>query len=93
MNHTPGPWAMNGREQVVVRDRQGDSFVIADLSHSCFRERQLDNCRLIAAAPDLLEMLQIIYDTVGSYNIHTPLKDLGSIWQRTKDIIAKAEGK
>ena len=62
--HTPGPWA--GREydenwHIIVREGKEEIVVaIANNSGIEDRETMLANARLIAAAPDLLDILEEI---------------------------------
>jgi hypothetical protein len=53
--HTPGPWSINERAQVVA----------ADGGHIAYVECApvIANARLVAAAPELLEALQLIAQT------------------------------
>jgi hypothetical protein len=68
MKHTPGPWAAElGRDGsfLIEADRQGVTgglLVLASRNeHPLLAEQMHANARLIAAAPDLLEALQEMY--------------------------------
>ena len=59
--HTPGPWfteTLSNIGHCAIVD--ADGFTIADPS-----PMGQDNARLIAAAPDMLEALQLIYANAG----------------------------
>lgn len=59
--HTAGPWEVDGHPkdirptEIVKRFPDGNCGLICELTHSLFRDSQLANARLIAAAPELLE--------------------------------------
>lgn len=78
-SHTPGPWVAN---------HFGDVFQAADddlLIASCFGGMRSDaNSLLIAAAPDLLALLQEI-DSSGYFQ--------EEYWAKISAAIAKAEGR
>lgn len=59
MNHTPGPWTLteDERNTMFVRDANGG------LIWNSRRINQRGNARLIAAAPDLLNALNMICDS------------------------------
>lgn len=56
-NHTPGPWSvdLSNRNSVTVRD---NNYPVAEMWLSDGRHHA--NARLIAAAPELLEALQLL---------------------------------
>lgn len=54
--HTPGPWVARGGGYTQVMGGNPE-FLVADCScDRDYRQEDLANARLIAAAPDLLEM-------------------------------------
>lgn len=61
--HTPGPWIIEKSDGVTrghwIHDEAKEFVALAVMRHSS-REEETSNARLIAATPDLLEMLQII---------------------------------
>jgi len=89
MTHTPGPWAIAGEEHANVI--LSEDFVIADVY--AFKKGEAGprtdeegeaNARLIAAAPDLLEVAKAAYVYItGNPGLENALKQA----------IAKAEGK
>ena len=95
MEHTPGPWAINKKNEVVIRwgSKPGEYTVyVPDEVH----ESQIADARLIAAAPDLLE---VCHNAVGAYEA---LKSVGAdlillgydrCLKRLNQAIKKAEGK
>ncbi len=67
--HTPGPWAA-GRaipeDNVVSRIvRAGDDHIAVVMDLEDAAQEAADNARLIAAAPDLLAALQLVYANAG----------------------------
>ncbi len=67
--HTPGPWA-SGRAipaddtvSRIVRAGVDHIAVVMDLDGAA--QEAVDNARLIAAAPDMLAALQLIYANAG----------------------------
>lgn len=59
--HTPGPWTVTqGWSQSV-----GDCYVIQECS--THEEEMLANAKLIAAAPELLQALGMLYSETKSY--------------------------
>lgn len=79
MSHSQGPWRVEG---VEVRDAN-DRPVVWELGN-----RNEDDHRLIAAAPELLDALKRLFDTglVREFD-HTPE------YQAVLAVIAKAEGR
>jgi hypothetical protein len=51
MKHTPGPWAYDGLDRVIVKEN------VKDIAHMDRTASEAD-ARLITAAPDLLEALK-----------------------------------
>jgi len=94
--HTPGPWGQNltldhdGDELRVVRDgAPAPGFHVAmvyghggDYEHDTARQA---NGRLIAAAPELLEALEMAHDIVVKHGNH-------GFAQLMLDVISKAKG-
>jgi len=64
--HTPGPWEQGtqtrGSTTLVARIETG--FAVAEMRNVHFREEAEANARLIAAAPELLEALQLAYSVL-----------------------------
>jgi hypothetical protein len=64
--HTPGPWTFTAGEYLYVngKDEAGKRVYITQRDHrfqsKTNQERIVADCRLIAAAPDLLAALQVI---------------------------------
>lgn len=62
--HTPGPWTIHGdltnpRNAYTIRDLSGDTLAAVRLE--CVHSKIADaNARLIAAAPDLLAVLESV---------------------------------
>jgi hypothetical protein len=71
--HTPGPWSVD-QSKTCVTNNTGTS-VIAEVMCPYTPGRQLANARLIAAAPELLAMLQRINREVDDNDINADLTD------------------
>ncbi len=87
--YTPGPWRISegSRTRVISRIHR----VIADCGHST-SDLDLGNAQLIAAAPELLEELRAIRDTIEK-RTETPLADLVDFHlEQILRLIQKAEG-
>ena len=85
--HTPGPWrcmpiSESGWVDIVADDPTRSAFIVASTRH----EHAEDNARLIAAAPELLEVvLDILSDYKGIVN--------QGLYSLAEAAIAKATGK
>ncbi len=87
--HTPGPWATHlVDETVVVIPRRPLPQRISMLGHSeVADDEDYANARLIAAAPELLEALSVLYAVAA--------EQLGDDWAAVTNaaaVIAKARG-
>lgn len=82
-NHTIGPWSFDEYLNIVGRDGQ-----IVKVEGVCLSSSDVAraNARLIAAAPDLLEALQLIVRGYGVSFQDAALKTI------VKEAIAKAKG-
>ncbi|HUT57335.1 MAG TPA: hypothetical protein VNA25_05620 [Phycisphaerae bacterium] len=79
--HTPGPWEWwPGTLGGVVSERNGNHIAVP--ARGMRREA---NARLIAAAPELLDMLKTIENDAGQVPEW--------LWGRIQDVIEKAEGR
>lgn len=58
MTHTPGPWAVGLREDQTIFTEN----LLRVATVECPRKEWKANARLIAAAPDLLEALEMVRD-------------------------------
>lgn len=54
--HSPGPWHIKRWQPIGIESKDG--YIIADFISARHREEAVPNARLIAAAPDLLEVLK-----------------------------------
>lgn len=97
MNHTPGPWRFNDNTQwwktnpysVTVRKPGVSSATVANIPERATitpEERQA-NARLIAAAPDLLEALQTLPQSLAATD-----EDLNRWTEKARAAIVKATG-
>ena len=101
MNHTPGPWKARG---YVVIDAE-ENYVGRTLQRAVPKYNHLDDARLFAAAPDMLEALQIIppekLELLADWiDLHFPddenpevQNDLRAMATKAREVIKKARGK
>jgi len=98
--HTPGPWSVGNTDPLLFGVKRGNGMApIGFVYGPSFPERSalgseaLANARLIAAAPDLLEALQMIYSETADY---IRLNNLGGMdnqcMKLSRAAIAKATG-
>lgn len=91
MKHTPGPWKAGYWGDVVV-----DSFGVfiaslrAPKDEMSYEAERDANARLIAAAPELLDLLKRIN---WAFYVDGTTKAVKQVMAETKGIIAKAEGR
>lgn len=101
MTHTPGPWEIFNcpHDGITVIDEAGDPvcdlYIVTDTGKDAISryERDEENARLIASAPDLLKWLEVANDMLeqaGSVCDYT----LGACKNMTaiREAIAKAKG-
>jgi hypothetical protein len=84
MKHTPGPWRVE-TERAYIQITPTDNVAICELWRRGNPELEMANARLIAAAPELLELLMELQDIVfltRNNELHT----------RIDKAIAKARG-
>lgn len=95
VGHTPGPWMVSPVSTYVVCPVSNPKFGICitnDEDESTPQDGA--NARLIAAAPELLDALRILYEETADY---IRINNLGDVhhnrsMQFARDAIAKAEG-
>lgn len=71
--HTPGPWILDGANAKIVSQDgtliSNVGFVSKNGTSVTYGDGQnLPNAKLIAAAPELLEALELMYDLVNAGN-------------------------
>jgi hypothetical protein len=92
MSHTPGPWTYRegyrGTEEYVVQRGHEGGFVVEGLS----KERAEADARLIAAAPELLEVLKAARRAISEVENPRQLQVVKTL-AALDAAIAKAEGK
>ena len=92
--HTPGPWHTGGTGGLIVFDASGYATANATVFHGRNEDGEsAANARLIAAAPELLEALELAVATIERLGVQRgPFKS----GQGTLDValaaIAKARG-
>jgi len=72
MKHTPGPWIVNTATPTTVEQPSGGTIAVTYQSVPNYRrlptkEQAYANARLIAAAPDMLEALELVMETYCLY--------------------------
>jgi len=92
--HTPGPWffapdetdyadeAGRGPGSIKALDADGDEWFIARINESPGDGDTEVNARLIAAAPELYELLESIENDTGTIP--------AGLWRRIQETLAKA---
>lgn len=92
--HTPGPWRI-GSTQTRVESRAGSVLAVTDYEPHIPEVAARANARLIAAAPELLEALKAVEDSICLLGLHTDEDDCEGcrLRQRSRAAIAKAEGR
>ena len=93
--HTPGPWSLEDRGYKFIVHKHGEGYVTRDVCRldgstmSAFN--QAANAHLIAAAPDLLEVVE---DAVDAWETHCESGDMmqGDWVRDARAAIAKARG-
>lgn len=93
--HTPGPWRVNAKVKTSVEQTsagQGINLIAHTEDCDGIRKREEDyaNARLIAAAPEMFEALQIAHAM-----LRRPEAERGEsrVSNMINDLIAKIEGK
>lgn len=95
--HTPGPWEVMDSFYPSIKEVVGPSFNVkavmwaTDLTEKDYQERSAD-LRLIAAAPDLLEALQLCEGNIDSLLASCHPKVFGEWLTVVRAAIAKATG-
>lgn len=97
VQHTPGPWKISrcSDSREIISHTCGITFRIASADSGLGRangdNEARANARLIASAPDMLEMLYTVLPSVEeSDEFNKPSKKLGPI---VRALISKAEGR
>jgi hypothetical protein len=87
--HTPGIWTyQNGGTYITYRTEDGADLVVARVDYGMMPEEYSANARLIAAAPDLLDVCRQL---VWAYENGDEL-ELGNAVSSARAAIAKVEG-
>jgi hypothetical protein len=93
--HTPGPWHAGSTTNPTaigpITDNMGTGTALLPVCHIADRTEKHANARLIAAAPDLLEALKSVLESVP-FAAYRGDGELEEVEQKVKRAIAKAEG-
>lgn len=97
-NHTPGPWRLNGYQvergegiartiaTVAPRRQIGTDYAAPDA------DTAMANARLIAAAPDLLDMCERLLGFAWHYGSTSGVTAGGEMLAQAKALIAQVKG-
>ena len=85
--HTPGPWLVGSREDQTI---WADSLRVATVD--CPRKEWRANARLIAAAPDLLDMCERLLGFAHHYAHESALAAGKGMLTSAKALIAQVKG-
>lgn len=100
--HTPGPWNIDGQfdseiSVEILSGRADDPKAIQICELVPFLEdwtpEEIANARLIAAAPELLEVAHELCRVFSLEPVGTLVNALEALYNRTRILIAKAEGR
>ena len=98
-NHTPGPWTFKGRtvRGPHPRDPEGRTRIVANAiwDRGTYVGEAEANAHLIAAAPELLDVLELALRAHGTMLLSDPPQDPWVSWaveQKARAAIAKATG-
>jgi len=86
MKHTPGPWRVDYAMGIRGADNVPLAYVLSDSSIT-----PTPDARLISAAPELLEALEMLLTIEPNYFSADAYER--SLWENARDIIAKATRK
>ena len=86
MTHTPGPWRVDYAMGIRSADNVPLAYVLSDSSST-----PTPDARLIAAAPELLEALEMLLTIEPNYFSADAYER--SLWENARDIVAKATRK
>lgn len=92
--HTPGPWFINNYNAQIDADAFGNKPVCQLLWPTAIRSENetLANARLIAAAPELLEVLKECRKMYGGFAGSAHYPDEARLIDKIDAVIKKAEG-
>lgn len=76
LKHTPGPWVVDQvaafadpEDGHMIYAKSGNGHIVCEIRHA-YADNQTANARLIAAAPELLEMLIELRGCLVNYDGH-----------------------
>jgi len=85
--HTPGPWRIYGRK--IMGPRFGNT--VAEI-HNYQTPQGKDNARLIAAAPELLEVCELVEAGLSNDKPNDPGRQRASMLRDLRAAIARVTG-
>jgi hypothetical protein len=94
--HTPGPWKVDVFTTAILLESKEGCICEMPSDHGQHAGRRVANARLIAAAPELLEVLEGILPEYESYVMSEQdeeIRDRNSAWlEHARATLAKAKG-
>lgn len=90
--HTPGPWMLDGLTVYALNDKGWNIFASLVQDPNTPRSELLANARLMRAAPDMLEALEMVRDADDDCRADGLLTIPGAARFKIDAAIAKARG-
>lgn len=94
MKHTPGPWTASGNGVHVYKNKVGLCVAVSydphDMTSRSNPPVAQANARLIAAAPEMLEILQAVQEAAAATANY--IGQDGQLIKKVMAVIAKAKG-
>lgn len=97
MRHTPGPWAVENDEDTLdqwfIREPEGGIVAVLEKGpNEEIQDRQYDNARLIAAAPDLVDAIQFVADALAIFQANRNEVCITSSIERLHQALTQVRG-
>lgn len=89
--HTPGPWKIKQNAPCEILSSDGYTDRVAIINPDLGNSNWMQDARLIAAAPDMLEVLEKVQTLVNGSNYDNDNKRLET-WDLVDKIINKVKG-
>jgi len=83
--HTPGPWIISATRNCPKAHQEETHLMVADCRNALLdKEEQNKNARLIAAAPEMLEAINLAIDLIRKGSPKTAMMILDEVAAKTK---------
>lgn len=89
--HTPGPWFVDSNHEDACFVGQDDGCAVASMVCGDGQDMRA-NAQLIAAAPEMLEALELANLYILSISNHPDIHNATALHLKLQDLIAKAKG-